>query len=176
MKKHKKYSHLPDSTGHYGPYGGRFVPETLVKALDDLVRAYAAVRKNKKFQRELDYYLTEYAGRPTALYEAKNLSQYLGRKIRLFLKREDLLHTGAHKINNTLAQALLARYLGNRYQGVVVEQEAEVRYGPSFNDQLAFRLVEGLKVMINDSKEDWYRITLNDGQSGWILKSKVEPI
>ena len=67
-------------------------------------------------------------------------------------------------------------YLGNRYQGVVVEQEAEVRYGPSFNDQLAFRLVEGLKVMINDSKEDWYRITLNDGQSGWILKSKVEPI
>jgi tryptophan synthase beta chain len=102
---------LPDGKGHFGPYGGRYVPETLVKACEELTRAYHAIKKDKKFREELGHYLETYAGRPTPLYEAKNLSAHFGRG-RIFLKREDLLHTGAHKINNTLAQGLLAKRLG----------------------------------------------------------------
>ncbi len=102
---------LPDARGHFGPYGGRYVPETLVKACEELTAAYRVIQNDKKFREELRYYLETYAGRPTPLYEAKNLSGHLGRG-RIFLKREDLLHTGAHKINNTLAQGLLARRLG----------------------------------------------------------------
>jgi tryptophan synthase beta chain len=98
---------LPDSTGHFDGFGGRYVPETLIYALDELKAEYARARRDKRFIRELDYYLKEYAGRPTPLYLARNLSKFL--KIRkIFLKREDLLHTGAHKINNTLGQVLLA--------------------------------------------------------------------
>ncbi len=100
---------LPDKRGHFGVFGGRFVPETLSYALDELEKVYARAKKDKKFQQELAYYLHEYAGRPTSLYFAKNLSQYLGFKV--YLKREDLLHTGAHKINNTLGQGLLARQM-----------------------------------------------------------------
>ncbi len=102
---------LPDAQGHFGPYGGRYVPETLVKACEELTAAYQSVKKDKKFREELRHYLETYAGRPTPLYEAKNLSAHFGRG-RIFLKREDLLHTGAHKINNTLAQGLLAQRLG----------------------------------------------------------------
>jgi tryptophan synthase beta chain len=97
---------LPDKTGHFGQFGGRYVPETLIYALDELERHYRKARHDKNFLRQLDYYLKEYAGRPTPLYFAKNLSKYLG--IKIYLKREDLLHTGAHKINNTLGQILLA--------------------------------------------------------------------
>jgi tryptophan synthase beta chain len=98
---------LPDKTGHFDGFGGRYVPETLIYALDELEREYAAARRDKKFIRELDYYLKEYAGRPTPLYLAKNLAKSLKIK-KIYLKREDLLHTGAHKINNTLGQILLA--------------------------------------------------------------------
>jgi tryptophan synthase beta chain len=98
---------LPDKNGHFGTFGGRYVPETLICALDELEREYAKARKDSKFLKELDVYLKEYAGRPTPLYLAKNLTRYLGAG-RVYLKREDLLHTGAHKINNTLGQALLA--------------------------------------------------------------------
>jgi len=102
---------LPDKKGYFGEFGGRFVPETLVYALDELEKEYAKVKHDRKFLRELDYYLKEYAGRPTPLYLAKNLSRYL--KInKVYLKREDLLHTGAHKINNTLGQILLAVRMG----------------------------------------------------------------
>ncbi len=104
-------SQLPDVKGHFGPYGGRYVPETLVKACEELTAAYRKIKRDKKFHEELRYYLESYAGRPTALYEAKNLSAKFGRG-RIFLKREDLLHTGAHKINSTLAQGLLAKRLG----------------------------------------------------------------
>ena len=97
---------LPDKKGHFNGFGGRFVPETLIYALDELEREYKKVKKDNAFKREFSYYLREYAGRPTPLYFAQNLSQYLGFKI--YLKREDLLHTGAHKINNTLGQILLA--------------------------------------------------------------------
>ncbi|MDD5348366.1 MAG: tryptophan synthase subunit beta [Candidatus Omnitrophica bacterium] len=99
---------LPDKRGYFFGFGGKFVPETLVSALDELERNYRAVKNDPSFARELAYYLNEYAGRPTPLYYARNLSASLGR-LRVYLKREDLLHTGAHKINNTLGQVLLAR-------------------------------------------------------------------
>lgn len=98
---------LPDKKGHFGEFGGKFVPETLMAALDELEKEYSKAKKDHKFQSELDYYLREYAGRPTPLYLAERLTRYsAGAKI--YLKREDLLHTGAHKINNTLGQGLLA--------------------------------------------------------------------
>ncbi|MCL4797492.1 MAG: tryptophan synthase subunit beta [Bryobacteraceae bacterium] len=103
----------PDAQGHFGPYGGRYVPETLMAPLEDLEQAYRDARRDPDFQRELDDLLHNYAGRPTPLYEARRLSEELG-GARLFFKREDLLHTGAHKINNCLGQALLARRMGKR--------------------------------------------------------------
>jgi len=102
-----------DPPGHFGPYGGIFVPETLVAALHQLADAYAAARADLAFQRELDFYLREYAGRPSAFYHARRLSEHLG-GARIYLKREDLNHTGSHKINNTLGQALLTRRMGKR--------------------------------------------------------------
>jgi len=100
----------PDSTGHFGPYGGRFVPETLIVALDQLEAEYARARADQAFGRELDDTLRDFAGRPTPLIEAKRFSEAAG--CRVFLKREDLLHTGAHKINNTVGQCLLTRRMG----------------------------------------------------------------
>lgn len=98
------------SKGKFDHFGGQFVPETLMPALEDLERAYTKLKDDPKFKREFDYYLREYAGRPTPLYLAENLSKRVG--MRVYLKREDLAHTGAHKINNTLGQALLAKYMG----------------------------------------------------------------
>ena len=103
---------LPDNKGYFGPYGGRFIPETLINALLELERAYTAFRKSPEMKRELDNLLKNYAGRPTPLYHARRLSSSLGAEI--FLKREDLLHTGAHKLNNTLGQILLARFMGKK--------------------------------------------------------------
>ncbi len=102
---------LPDARGHFGPYGGRFVPETLMPALEELEREYRQAKEDPAFQKEFQRYLREYVGRPTPLTCASRLSQRLeGRRI--YLKREDLCHTGAHKINNTLGQILLARRMG----------------------------------------------------------------
>lgn len=98
------------SDGKFGKYGGIFVPELLIPALEELEKAFLKYKDDKKFNAELEYYLREFAGRPTPLYYARNLSEKLGCKI--YLKREDLLHTGAHKINNTLGQGLLAKYMG----------------------------------------------------------------
>ena len=98
------------SKGKFGKYGGVFVPELLIPALEELEAAYLKYKDDEKFNDELDYYLKDFAGRPTALYYAENLSGKLGCKI--YLKREDMLHTGAHKINNTLGQGLLAKYMG----------------------------------------------------------------
>ena len=106
-------SPTPDAGGHFGPYGGRYVPETLMAPLEELEQAYSAARRDPAFQAELDDLLHNYAGRPTPLYEAKRLSENLG-GARIFFKREDLLHTGAHKINNCLGQVLLARRMGKR--------------------------------------------------------------
>jgi tryptophan synthase beta chain len=102
----------PDLTGHFGPYGGRYVPEVLMAPIEELETAYLAARDDPDFQRELTELLTTYAGRPTPLYFARRLSEQLG--ARIWLKREDLLHTGAHKINNCLGQALLSRRMGKR--------------------------------------------------------------
>ncbi|MDK2816682.1 MAG: tryptophan synthase beta chain [Moorella sp. (in: firmicutes)] len=104
---------LPDSRGHFGPYGGRFVPETLMPALKEIEKAYREAREDPIFQRELKYYLEQYAGRPTPLYFAANLTRHLG-GARIYLKREDLNHTGSHKLNNALGQALLARRMGKK--------------------------------------------------------------
>lgn len=104
---------MPDSHGHFGPYGGMFVPETLMAALSELMSHYEQARKDPAFQRELDRLLHEYVGRPTPLYFAERWTQKLG-GAKIYLKREDLLHTGAHKINNALGQALLALRLGKK--------------------------------------------------------------
>jgi tryptophan synthase beta chain len=97
--------------GKFGKFGGRFVPETLIPALEELEKSYLKFRRDRKFKQELDYYLKEYAGRPTPLYFANNLTKASG-GAKIYLKREDLLHGGAHKINNTLGQALLAKKMG----------------------------------------------------------------
>jgi len=102
----------PDAHGHFGKFGGRFVPETLMPTLEQLRLDYEAVRFDKDFWAEVDYYYTHYVGRPSALYYAANLSEELGAKI--YLKREDLNHTGAHKINHCVAQAVLAKRLGKK--------------------------------------------------------------
>ncbi len=104
---------FPDRKGKFGKFGGKFVPETLIPLLEELEEAYFYFRRDKEFQRELRYYLREYAGRPTPLYFAERLSAEY-KEVRIYLKREDLLHTGAHKINNTLGQALLARRMGKK--------------------------------------------------------------
>ena len=104
---------LPDDAGHFGPYGGRYVPETLIPALDELTAAWAEARRDPAFQAELSELLARYAGRPTPLGEARRMSADVG-GCRVLLKREDLCHTGAHKVNNTLGQVLLARRMGKR--------------------------------------------------------------
>ena len=103
----------PDAAGHFGRYGGVFVPETLMTALDELATAYAAARKDPAFQAELRHHLKEFAGRPTELYFAGRLTGHCG-GAKIYFKREDLLHTGAHKINNAIGQALLARRMGKK--------------------------------------------------------------
>ena len=103
----------PDSLGHWGPYGGRFVPETLMAPLEELTAAYESARADETFRSELDRLLRDYAGRPTPLFFASRLTERCS-GARIYLKREDLLHTGAHKINNTLGQILLARRMKKR--------------------------------------------------------------
>jgi tryptophan synthase beta chain len=102
---------IPDTHGHFGPYGGRFVPETLIHPLQELEDEYHRAQKDPAFKREFEYYLREFCGRPTPLYFAERLTQELG-GAKIYLKREDLLHTGAHKINNCIGQVLLARRMG----------------------------------------------------------------
>ncbi|NOX16331.1 MAG: tryptophan synthase subunit beta, partial [Epsilonproteobacteria bacterium] len=108
----KKSKFDPDSNGHFGIFGGRYVPETLMPTLLELDKEYEKVRFDKDFWQEVNYYFNEYVGRPSPLYFAKNISDELGAKI--YLKREDLNHTGAHKINNTIAQGLLAKRVGKK--------------------------------------------------------------
>ena len=103
----------PDGRGYFGPYGGRYVPETLMAPLDELAAAYDRFSRKRAFRKELRELLIHYAGRPTALYHARRLSEHFG-GARIYLKREDLLHTGAHKLNNAIGQALLARAMGKR--------------------------------------------------------------
>lgn len=109
LKRHK----VPDAKGYFGPFGGKYVPETLMPALGELTKAYEKISKTAAFKKDLKYYLAEYAGRPTPLYFASKLTKKLGGG-KIYLKREDLLHTGAHKINNTVGQGLLAIKMGKK--------------------------------------------------------------
>ena len=104
---------LPDAHGHFGPYGGKFVPETLFSALEELEREYASARKDPGFRRELSSLLADFCGRATPLYFAERLTRHLG-GAKIYLKREDLLHTGAHKINNAVGQAILCQRMGKK--------------------------------------------------------------
>ena len=112
MKKSTSKKETPKIQGYFGDYGGRFVPETLMGPLEELTRAYLEAKEDPGFQKELDELLDRFAGRPTPLFHARRLSQKVGHTI--YLKREDLCHTGAHKINNALGQALLARRMGKK--------------------------------------------------------------
>ena len=106
-------ANLPDAAGHFGPYGGVFVPETLVAAIEQLSAEYEKAKKDPAFHEELDYYLREYVGRPSRLYYCRRLTEKLG-GAQIYAKREDLNHTGAHKINNTIGQAILTRRMGKK--------------------------------------------------------------
>ena len=108
----KELSNYPIE-GKFGKYGGRFVPEVLMAAITELEEAYEQAKVDSSFKKELRYYLYEYAGRPTSLYFAENLTKKVG-GAKIYLKREDLAHGGAHKINNTLGQALLAKRMGKK--------------------------------------------------------------
>ena len=104
---------LPDKKGHFGEYGGRYISETLMPAVMELTEAYAKYKKCPEFKKEFARYLSEYVGRPTPLYFAERLTEKAG-GAKIYLKREDLCHTGAHKINNTIGQILLAKRMGKR--------------------------------------------------------------
>lgn len=140
-------------SGYYGQYGGRFVPETLIPALDELEEAYLEVKEDEDFQRELNYYLRHYAGRPTPLFFASRLSEELGFKV--YLKREDLLHTGAHKINNTLGQALLTLRMG---KSRVIAETGAGQHGVATATACALL---GLECTIYMGVEDMHRQSLN---------------
>jgi tryptophan synthase beta chain len=140
--------------GRFGEYGGRYVPETLIPALDELESAYAKVAVDQEFQRELNYYLTEYCGRPTPLYLAGRLSEALG-GAQIYLKREDLLHTGAHKINNTIGQVLLARAMGKRR---VIAETGAGQHGVATATAAA---LFGLECDVYMGSEDMVRQELN---------------
>jgi tryptophan synthase beta chain len=114
MNKSKKYiGSLPDERGHFGIFGGRYIPETLMPAAEELTRKYLELKNDPDFQKELNYYLKHFVGRPTPLLFAERLTEHLG-GAKIYLKREDLCHTGAHKVNNTVGQILIARRLGKK--------------------------------------------------------------
>src|SRR5881296_2759189 len=144
----------PDSLGHWGRYGGRFVPETLMAPLEELTAAFETARADESFQKELDSLLRDYAGRPTPLFFAKRLTELAG-GARIYLKREDLLHTGAHKINNTLGQILLARRMGKRR---IIAETGAGQHGVATATVCA---LFGLQCIIYMGAEDMRRQALN---------------
>ncbi len=144
----------PDATGHFGPYGGRFVPEVLMAPLEELEKAWREARQDPAFQAELDGLLSNYAGRPTPLYYARRLSESLG-GARLYIKREDLLHTGAHKINNCLGQVLLARRMGKRR---IIAETGAGQHGVATATVCA---LFGLDCVVYMGEEDMRRQRLN---------------
>src|SRR5471030_2380593 len=144
----------PDARGYFGEFGGRFVPETLVEPVEELERAYFAARDDPPFQAELDRLLKDYVGRPTPVYEATRLTQAAG-GARIFLKREDLTHTGAHKINNALGQALLAVRMGKRR---IVAETGAGQHGVATATACALL---GLDCVVYMGAEDMARQALN---------------
>jgi tryptophan synthase beta chain len=154
MEHEKDMNKLPNKYGYYGDFGGRFVPETLIAALDELTREYQRYKHDPTFKEELAYYLREYAGRPTPLYLARNLSKKLGLRA-VYLKREDLLHTGAHKINNTLGQVLLAKRMGKKR---VIAETGAGQHGVATATVAA---LFGLSCVVYMGEEDTVRQALN---------------
>ena len=147
--KIEKYYSLPDKGGHFGVYGGSFVPETLVRAAQELDEAFEAIKKDKSFEEEFGLLLKNFAGRPTPIFLAKNISDKYG--ARFFLKREDLLHTGAHKINNTIGQALLAKKLG---KDRIIAETGAGQHGVATATVCALL---GLKCIVYMGEEDMHR-------------------
>lgn len=145
---------LPDERGHFGPYGGMYVPETLMTPLFELAEAYKAARKDPEFEKELDEHLREFAGRPTNLYQAERLTEHCG-GAQIYLKREDLLHTGAHKINNAIGQALLAKRMGKRR---IIAETGAGQHGIA---TAAMCAKMGFECVIYMGEEDMRRQSLN---------------
>jgi tryptophan synthase beta chain len=144
----------PDALGHWGPYGGRFVPETLMAPLEELTEAYLIAKDDQSFQSELGSLLRDYAGRPTSLFYASRLTEHAG-GAKIYLKREDLLHTGAHKINNTLGQVLLARRMGKKR---VIAETGAGQHGVATATVCA---LFGLDCVVYMGAEDMRRQALN---------------
>ena len=161
-------SALPDATGHFGPYGGRFVPEVLMAPIEELEKAYLEARSDPAFQAELDDLLHNYAGRPTPLYFARRLTEALG-GARIWIKREDLLHTGAHKINNALGQALLARRMGKRR---IIAETGAGQHGVATATVCALL---GFECVVYMGEEDMRRQRLNVFRMR-LLGARVEPV
>ena len=154
--------------GKFGKYGGKYIPETLAPAIEELESAYEKYKNDPDFQDELSHYLTEYAGRPTPLYFAKNLTKYLG-GAKIYLKREDLLHGGAHKINNTLGQALLAKKMGKKR---IIAETGAGQHGVGTAIACA---VLGLSAEIFMGAKDFERQKLNVFRME-LLGAKVYPV
>lgn len=159
---------MTNENGRFGQYGGRFVPETVMPALIELEEYYLRLKQDKSFQQEFILYLREYAGRPTRLYYAENLTKHYG-KARIYLKREDLLHTGAHKINNALGQALLAKQMGKKR---IVAETGAGQHGVATATVCA---LFGLKCTVYMGKEDMERQSLNVFRMR-LLGAKVIPV
>ena len=159
---------LPDSRGRFGAFGGRYVPETLIPALDELSRAYAKARRDPKFQAELGYYLREYVGRPTTLFHAERLTKKLG-GAKIYLKREDLCHTGAHKINNAIGQILLTRRMGKKR---VIAETGAGQHGVAVATAAA---LFGLQCDVYMGTEDMERQALNVFRMR-LLGTTVKPV
>ncbi|MBE9502657.1 MAG: tryptophan synthase subunit beta [Proteobacteria bacterium] len=145
---------IPDRKGHFGIYGGKFVPETLMAPLEELEKAYRATKRDKDFRDVLNNYLANYVGRPTSLYYAEKITKALG-GAKIYLKREDLCHTGAHKINNALSQALLARKMGKNR---VIAETGAGQHGVATATSAAFL---GLQCDVYMGTEDMQRQALN---------------
>ncbi|MBI3597720.1 MAG: tryptophan synthase subunit beta [Nitrospirae bacterium] len=158
----------PDQNGHFGIYGGRFAPETLIPALTELEKHYNFSKNDKEFQSDLKKYLQEFAGRPTPLYYAQRLTKKIG-GAKIYLKREDLCHTGAHKINNTIGQALLAKRMGKRR---VIAETGAGQHGVAVATVAA---VFGLECEVYMGTEDMERQSLNVYRMR-LMGAKVSPV
>ncbi|OGC03355.1 tryptophan synthase subunit beta [candidate division WOR-1 bacterium RIFOXYA12_FULL_43_27] len=162
------YKDLPDSSGHFGKFGGRFVPETLVPALEELASAYEKAKNDPEFKRQVEYYFDTYVGRPTPLYFAERLTEhYKGAKI--YLKREDLAHTGAHKINNTIGQCLLAQRMGKKR---IIAETGAGQHGVATATACALL---GLDCVVYMGEEDTHRQALNVYRMK-LMGAKVVPV
>ncbi|MGQ9455760.1 MAG: tryptophan synthase subunit beta [Armatimonadota bacterium] len=150
----EKQTQIPDELGHFGPYGGRYVPETLIPALEELTAAYKRYKNDKEFLQELNSYLRDYVGRPTPLYFAERLTRELG-GAKIYLKREDLCHTGAHKLNNVMGQILLARRM---CKPRIIAETGAGQHGVATATACA---LFGLKCCIYMGTEDMQRQSLN---------------